>query len=839
MRRFIRICTVFCLAVLTAGGGWLGWLIHDLPAPEEIENRLAVPSIRIEDRHGRLLYEAGGDGRHASLASEQISDHLRWGTIATEDRNYYEHPGVDVEGILRAVWINIRGGEVLAGGSTITQQLARNLLLDDDEQLERTMRRKIRESWLAWRLAQIYDKDDILTFYLNQIYYGAHAHGIEAAAQTYFGRSATELSLAQTALLVGLPQAPSYYNPLVYPDEAKARQAIVLGLMLKDGHIDQAMHDQALAEPLPYSSQPYPIEAPHFVMMVQGEVDRLITADEQYLSGGLTVRTTLDLDWQQRGEEILNQQISRLQNPPNRSYSHEVSNGALVALHPETGDVLTLIGSPDYFDDGIQGAINMALVPRQPGSTLKPMVYAAGMDPDLAEPFTAATRFLDVETVFYTQKGEPYVPTNFSRTEHGPVLLRPALASSFNIPAVQALEMIGVDNGLSLMWEMGLRTFELEAGAYDLAFALGGGEVRLFDLTQAYATFANGGERVEPRLILEIQNFSGEMVYQAPVSERIQVLDERIAWLISDILSDNEARQASFGLNSVLQVGRPAAVKTGTTNDFRDNWTVGYTPDLVVGVWVGNVDASPMIDVTGISGAGPIWHQFIRSAVEEREVRPFVRPEGLIQTEVCALSGMLPSRACPFTRQEWFLAGTAPIWVDDIYRLVDIDTATGLLATNETPFERKKRTLVLDLPPEAYGWAQAEGITLLSDLFSRQDDFLLANGLATAVTAEPLRLLTPANNATYRWSDTLPAEAQRLPFQAVSDVALARLTFVVNGEVWGEVGERPFELFWQLSVGEHVVWLEAETLDGEMIMTEPVYFEVRPPEDVDGELDRP
>ena len=836
MRRFLRFLGCFLLVGVLGAAGFMGWLVYDLPAPQEIENRLATPSIRIVDRRGRLLYEAGGNGRQANLPLDEIPDNIRWATIATEDRNYENHPGVDVMGIVRAMWINFQGGEVLAGGSTITQQLARTLLLDVAERQERTVWRKLRESWLAWRLAQVYSKDEILAFYLNQIYYGGHAYGVEAAAQTYFGRAATDLTLAQAALLVGLPQAPSYYNPLLNPDEAKGRQEVVLGLMLKDGHISQAVHDQAVVEPLPYSSRPYPIEAPHFVMMVQGVLDQLLTVEGQYLSGGLTVRTTLDLDWQRRGEEILRGEIEALQNPQGLGYSHQVSNGALVAMNPHDGDVLTLIGSPDYFDDEIGGAINMALAPRQPGSTLKPMIYAAGMNPERPEPYTAATMFLDVETLFFTQDGEPYVPVNFSRTEHGPMLLRQALASSLNIPAVQALQAVGLDEGIGLMRDMGLQTFAPDE-ELDLAFALGGGEVRLFDLTRVYAAFANGGERITPRLILEVTDSQGAVVYQAEESERTRVLDERVAWLISDVLSDNGARELSFGPNSVLQIGRPAAVKTGTTNDLRDNWTVGYTADLVVGTWIGNGDYSPMVGVTGVSGAGPIWHKFVRSVTEGvSEPRPFVRPEGLVQEEVCGLSGLLPSRWCPFTRTEWFIEGTVPRQFDEVYQLVEIDTETGLLATEYTPFEQKEKRLVLDLPASAYRWAQGEGLPLLADLLTRQDEFVQAVNEAEEIVS-PLRLVTPANQAAYRWSASVPAEAQRLPLEAVSDVGLRELRIVVDEQVVAVLRERPYQTFWQLEIGAHVVWLEGVTDAGEILTTEPIFFEVRPPDESEFSFD--
>ena len=289
----------------------------------------------------------------------------------------------------------------------------------------------------------------------------------------------------------------------------------------------------------------------------------------------------------------------------------------------------------------------------------------------------------------------------------------------------------------------------------------------------------------------------------------------------------------SFGPNSVLQIGRPAAVKTGTTNDFRDNWTVGYTPDLVVGVWVGNANLDPMVDVTGVSGAGPIWHRFIRSVTDGTPERPFIRPDGISEVEVCALSGLLPSRPCPFTRTEWFIDGTAPTQVDEMYQSVKIDTATGLLATPETPFERQERRVVLDLPASAYRWAQGEGLPLLADLLTRQDDFVQSVTTDADTERIPLQLVSPANNSIYRWSETLPVESQRLPLEAISDVPLTQVTFVVNGESLVSLVEWPYIFYWQLQIGEHVVWLEGETAAGEPIMTEPIFFVVNPPEDDD------
>ncbi len=713
---------VFVL-LLVGGVAAVGvWLFGDLPAPADISQRLVPPSVRIVDRNGRLLYDVldAEYGRHTNLTLSQIPLTLQQATIATEDRNFYANPGVDVQGIARAFWINLRGGEVLAGGSTITQQVARNLLLDADERADRSVRRKLRESWLAWRVARQLPKEEVLALYLNQMNYGALAYGVEAAAQTYFGKPAVDLTLAESALIAGLTQAPALYNPFTNPDAAKTRQLVVLDLMRKADFITQDAHDLAVRQPLQYAATPYPVNAPHFVMMVQAELDALFTPQQLYESGGLTVRTTLDLDWQQHAETILAEQLVRLNHPADGGPSHNAQNGALVALDVPGGEVRALVGSPDYFDAESGGAINMAIQPRQPGSALKPLIYAAALDAETPPVWTAATMLPDVRTAFTTNEGESYVPVNFSRDEHGPVLLRQALASSLNIPAVLTLDAVGVDAAVALAEEAGIHTLG-DPDEYDLSFALGGGPVRLLDLTAVYGAFASGGYRVTPHLILDVTDAQGEVVYTAVPPDPVQVLDERVAWLISDILSDDEARLLGFGRNSLLNIGRTAAAKTGTTNDFHDNWTVGYTPDLVVGVWVGNATNEPMHDVTGLSGAGPVWHYFMRTVLAGQPDKPFAQPPGMVMVEVCALSGLLPTEDCPYRQREWFLAGTQPVEMDSFYQRVTLDRATGLLANAATPPERQVAQLALDLPAQFHPWARAEGLLLL-------DDLLLASG---------------------------------------------------------------------------------------------------------------
>lgn len=814
------------LLAVALAGTWI-WLTHDLPKLSELPERLNNPSLRFTDRNGSVLYEAlpESGGRHAALPLESIPMALRQATIATEDHDFYTNPGLDWRGILRAAWTNLRGGETIAGGSTITQQVARNLLLNENERYERSLRRKLREALLAWQLTRRLDKDAILALYLNQTYYGGMAYGVEAAAQTFFGKPAAELDLAESALLAGLPQAPSLYNPLSDPEAAAGRQRQVLGRMEAEGVIDAVQRSLAENEPLVFTSTPYPIEAPHFVWMVRDELSSLINDETLYQSGGLVIRTTLDLSWQKSAEEAIQRQLAALQRGQ-EGLGHNVHNAALVAIDPYSGDIKALIGSPDYFDASTAGAINMALVPRQPGSALKPLVYAAALDPAQAKPWTAATPLLDVRTSFITRDGLAYLPENYDRQEHGPVLLRDALASSLNIPAVLTLEHIGLERLFELAQDLGINTFR-DPTRYDLSLALGGGEIRLLELTTAYGALATGGMRVYPRTILEITDFSGNILYTAPPMLQARVLDERLAWLVSDILSDDNARRIGFGSHSVLNLDRPAAVKTGTTSNFHDNWTIGYTPDLVVGVWAGNTDYRPMRNVDGLSGAAPIWHQFMRAALKDTQPRNFIQPPGFVQQEVCSLSGGLPTPACPYHRLEWFIAGTQPREADTYYRQVWIDNRSRLLAGETTPGEDRQLQTVLDLPPQAQAWARLQGFTLLGDLLAQPGE-QTAQG-EPASSAVTLRMVSPADRSVYRLAPKFDPTAQRIRLAAASQAAFSQVTLWLDGqEIARFAGAPPYETWIELTPGEHQAWAEGTTPDGSLLSSSMVLFSVEP-----------
>jgi membrane carboxypeptidase/penicillin-binding protein PbpC len=435
---------------------------------------------------------------------------------------------------------------------------------------------------------------------------------------------------------------------------------------------------------------------------------------------------------------------------------------------------------------------------------------------------------LDVNTSFITREGKAYTPVNYDQGEHGPVSVRQALASSLNIPAVITLEHIGLEHLFQQVSLIGITTLQ-DPEHYDLSLALGGGEVRLLDLTAAYGTFASCGMRVEPRAILEISDSNGNKIFKSPNSPRVRVLDQRLAWLISDILSDNNARQLGFGAHSALSLERPAAVKTGTTSNFHDNWTVGYTSDLVVGVWTGNASYQPMRAVNGLSGAAPIWHSFLRTVLSGTSPQPFLQPPGLVQVEVCALSGLLPTPACPYRRSEWFIDGTQPTQSDNIYQLVKVDSATGLPAEASTPQERRKILTVLNLPPQAASWAHGQGLTLLGDLGINLQHQAGVNGSGGLVQSGGpiLRVISPAQGSLYRLDPSFAARAQRILMEVSGDGSLQEASLYVDGDLLARFERPPYQAWWQLTLGMHTVWAQGRDTAGKHITSEPVDFEVK------------
>jgi 1A family penicillin-binding protein len=829
MRKLVLILLLLLAVLLVATWGIRAWLFVDLPSLDTLSSNLAAPSTKILDRHGRLLYTISDPhaGRHTTIPLTEIPLTCRQATIATEDANFYSNPGVDVYAILRAVWINARGGEVLSGGSTITQQLARNLLLSPQERTQRTLTRKLRESILAWRLARAYTKDQILQLYLNEAYYGNLAYGIEAAAQTYFSKHAGELDLSECALLTGLPQSPAAYDPLTNPQAARDRQAVVLDLMAKPGYITADDARLAKTEALHFAAVPFPIQAPHWVMYVRSWLEDHFTPEEIYREG-LVVTTTLDLDWQNAAQDIVQRRLDELQHPGENKPARNVNNAAVIALDPRTGEILTMLGSPDYFNLQISGAVNATLALRQPGSSIKPITYAAAFDPRRADPFTPATMILDVRTSFTTKEGEPYVPRNYDLRYHGPVLAREALGSSYNLPAVKVLDHVGVDTMIRLARQMGISTFT-DSGRYGLALTLGGGEVRLLDMATAYGAFANGGLRVEPVAVACVSDARGQLRYQWVYHPGDRVLDERVAYLITSILSDDKARAPAFGEGSVLKLDRPAAAKTGTTSDWRDNWTLGYTPDLVVGVWVGNADNQPMENVSGITGAGPIWHEFMQAALLGRPALDFREPPGLVRVQVCAMSGLPPNpdSPCPHTRTELFTEGTQPTELDTFYRRFKIDASTGQLADANTPPDRVVERVMLVLPAEALEWARDNGVETANALLT--DDRRQMMNDEGRLTSE-IELTHPDAGTVYQISPVTPRETQRIAVSAqVGDgIQLSSLSLWADDQIIATFNEPPYRALWTLEPGPHTFTARGVDHNGRELVSPAVTITVLP-----------
>lgn len=676
-----------------------------LPDINDLRTRASqFETTRILDRNGNPLYEILDPtaGRRTYVPLDQISPYLVAATIATEDKNFYSNPGVDVIGIVRAFWQNYQGGEVVSGASTITQQLSRALLFSPEERSEQTYGRKIREAVLATEITRRYSKDEILELYLNEIYFGNLAYGVEAASETYFGTTADQLTLGQAAFLAGLPQAPSVYDVYNNPELAFRRMEDVLVLMYEtsqeQGCIHVSNHPQRIClDPVAvtnavdeirgytFRDPDVQIRYPHWVTFVRSLLESQFDAQTIYRSG-FTVYTTLDPALQDAAQQTVQSQVASLAD-------RNATDGALVAVRPATGEILAMVGSADFYNEAISGQVNMAISPRQPGSAIKPLTYAAAFE----KGWTPATLLWDVPSEFPPSgrpedPRPPYEPVNYDDRFHGPVTLRTALANSYNIPAVKALDFVGIyddpetpepDGLVSFARRMGIST--LTRDDYGLSLTLGGGDVTLLELTNAYATFANNGRRIPPVAITRILDRQGNVVYEYQIPPGEQVVRPEHAYLITSILSDNQARIPAFGTSSALNLPFPAAVKTGTTNDVRDNWTLGYTPEVAVGVWVGNADYTPMNNTSGLTGAAPIWNQFMQVAVQQLaggSPRDFSRPPGVVEYVICALSGTQPSQWCPQQTNELFAADQPPLAKEeDLWQRAFVDTWTGLRAS--------------------------------------------------------------------------------------------------------------------------------------------------------------
>ncbi|MFK7801283.1 MAG: transglycosylase domain-containing protein [Anaerolineae bacterium] len=787
MRRFVIwsvLLTIigFSLSVIGLSAGYI-YVARDLPSPNDLKAKASTfETGYILDRNGNPLYQYTdpNEGNRTFVKLDQIADVLEEATIATEDARFYTNPGFDPIGIMRAILQAYQEGAFVSGASTITQQVARALLLDEEERSQRTFSRKVREIILAAELNRRWSKEDILELYLNEINYGNRAYGIEAAAATYFNKSAADLTLAEAAILAGLPQAPALWDPYTAPDKAIGRMSEVLTLMVNEQYVSQA-DAQAAIDGMAvrvYEMTPprVTIKHPHAVFYVLSQLEESIGAQSIY-GAGLRVYTTIDPEMQQIAEQVITDNRGNFN-------AFGANNASLVAINPQNGQVMAMVGSADFNDEAISGQVNMAVSARQPGSSIKPFVYLAAMQ----EGWNPATLIWDIPTQFPDTPNPPYAPKNYDDQFHGPLLLRQSLGNSYNVTAVKALEYVGTCKFI----EFARNRFQLlsldnagciETGRptnYGLALALGGGEITPMEMVTAYSTLANQGNQIQPYTIQRIENSAGEILFERETAPTVTVISSQNVHLITDILSDNNARQPSFGLNNNLVIpGHAVAAKTGTSGsdrfDVRDGWTIGYTPNLAAGVWVGNTDNSPVAEGgSGYAMASPIWNSFMNQVLATQQPVGFARPEGIVELEICARSGAVPSDSCPERKRELFNSTNPPLGAEnDFLQRVPIDLWTGLRASpacGESVYEASFINLQVNSQPEVVSREEQAILTWIQNTASGQSwaaaqNLVLPSGGSLAL---PPSLTCDGTTPRPIYSIVQPAPGQEL--QGVVDI---------------------------------------------------------------------
>jgi 1A family penicillin-binding protein len=646
------------------------WYARDLPSPDKIVRSEGF-ATKIYDRNNKPLYDIFANQRRTPVELAEIPLYLRQATIAIEDKDFYKHQGFDPRGWARALF-NIVFYRKLEGGSTLTQQLVKNVLLTQD----RTITRKIKEFILAVQIERKYSKDQILKMYLNEVPYGSTAFGVESASEIYFGKKVSELNLVECAILAGLPQRPSVYSPFSSDPKAYVgRTKEVLRRMTEDGYISSSLEQEAKnqLEQVKFAESSSSFKAPHFIMYVKKILEERY-GQQVVEEGGLKVTTTLDLDLQEKAQQIVSEEIAKVEK-------YHITNGAALVMDPKTGEILAMVGSKNYDDPNYDGKVNVTLSFRQPGSAIKPVTYVTAFK----KGYTPATLLMDVKTSFPGGDKPEYVPVNYDGKFRGPVKIREALGSSLNIPAVKMLAKVGLKDMLEQAYEMGISTLEPTPETLSrlgLSVTLGGGEVKLLDLVSAYSAFANTGYKIEPTAILKVTDSRGKILEEYKPIKGQQVLTPEQAYLISNILSDNDARLLTFAPHSLLYFSdRQVAVKTGTSNDKRDNWAIGWTPSIICGVWAGNNDNTPMIAVSsGISGASPIWRRIIIEALSGKPKEDFSVPEGIVTAEIDAVSGYKAHDGFP-SKTEIFIKGTEPKGDDPVHTKLKVCKSSGKLAT--------------------------------------------------------------------------------------------------------------------------------------------------------------
>lgn len=728
---------------------------RQLPDPNRLLGRNVPESTKIYAKDESLIYEVHGEIKRTLVNLDQISPDLKNATIAAEDKNFYKHSGISITGLIRSVIVDIIYREKRQGGSTITQQFVKNAILTRDK----SFIRKGKEIIISIELEARFSKDEIFKLYLNEIPYGRNSYGIEAAATTYFNKHANELTLAESAYLAALPQAPSYYNPSGPNfDDLQARQKRILNTMEELKYITPEQKEAAANEEVKFETIKTAIVAPHFVQYVENYLAEKY-GETTLQEGGLKVYTTLDPKMQEIAERAVSEGAKK-------NIGLNGHNAALVAMDPKTGQILAMVGSKDYFGESepagcapgktclFEPNVNVATTWQQPGSSFKPYAYVTAFGRDFK--YSPASMLLDVETNFGN-----YTPRNFNLGQNGPVSMRKALAGSLNIPAVKTIALVGENNVIKTAKDVGIDAPFKDCG---LALVLGGCDVKLVDHVGGYATLANGGRKVEKTSILKVVSQEGVTLEEYKEKSE-QVLDPQAVYELVSIMTDNQARSYVFGANSALTLGasRPVAAKTGTTQDFRDGWTLGFTPSLVAGVWTGNNNNSPMKQDAVVT-AGPIWNKFMKEALADTPVEQFNEPDGIKHINVDSVSGLLPNQYTPSTKSEVFADYAVPTKYDNVHVPVEIDTMTGLPATDDTPSDRRTTevyTVLHSEKPQNSAWEQP----------------VIAWALANGFKYPPGSGITNSNNQSDKIQFSSPKDKSiitKLPFD---------LTVAIAGEV--------------------------------------------------------
>ncbi len=812
-RRFFRNWTwkkTFTLAfrLVAAGVVFIAALFlyytQGLPDPSKLLSRDVPQSTKIYARDNSLLYEIHGEVKRTLVNIDQISPNLQQATIAIEDKDFYKEGGISIRGIARSAVIDILKAKKAQGGSTITQQFVKNALLTKDKAWDR----KIREVFLAIAIDSRFSKQQILSFYLNEIPYGRNAYGAEAAAQTYFGKHANDLNLAESAYLASIPKSTTYYNPYgPHRDALDNRKNLVLQLMKDQGYINEEVMKQAQNEKVVFADGTTGITAPHFVFWVQDYLAEKY-GEQSLQEGGLQVYTTLDPHLQEIAEKVVAEGIAK------ESKKYLVNNAALVAIDPKTGQVLAMVGSKDYFGKPeptgcnpghnctFEPNVNVAVAQRQPGSSFKPYVYVTAFSKQFK--YTPSSPLYDVTTNFGTFAGKSYIPHNYSGESNGLVNMRKALAGSLNIPAVKTLDLIGVDNATKTAHDLGITSPLQDCG---LSLVLGGCDVTLVDHVAAYSVFANGGIRNPQTPILKIQDSQGRTLEQFQEHPQ-QVIDPQANYELLSIMTDNNARSYIFGANSPLILpGRIVAAKTGTTNKWHDGWTLGFTPSLAAGVWAGNNDGTllkPGAD--GVVVAAPIWNAFMKAALATSTAEEFPVPPGIQHVVVDDASGKLPTNFSPSTHSDIFADYSVPTTYDDMHTSIIIDITTGQPATPLTPPTQtmtKSCTVYHSEKPNNTNWEKPVLDWSITQ-FDACPDSLNGQGPQLPLgdgSGPVVNILDPGDGA---FISSLPFT---INITASSPNQIARIDISIDGKFYQSLAAVPFSLQINtpLSLGEHII----------------------------------